>query len=184
MRHVNWHFKFFVFWFVAFFISVVVAMATRNGIAVNISLTLLMLIGVVMVITTGKDAFLSISSKHWPTSEFFILNSRVSRSLNPGSGASTNYKAYFELGYKVMDRSYTLPCNIFNIPYHSSKEEAERYIQEVKDGKFGKAVRYNPASPDQAYVKPGLRLQHILAILIGLGFIFIPAGFIFGFMNV
>lgn len=98
-------------------------------------------------------------------------------------GAGVSYKAYFELGYKVLGRSYELSCNSFNIPIHSTKEEAERYIEDVRKGKYGKNVHYNPASPEQAYVKPGLKLQHVLAILFGLGFVLVPIGIMLGYIN-
>lgn len=184
MRNTNWQFKFFIYWFVAFFISAFVAMATQHEIAVNISLALILIIGALMLLTNIREVALSISSKKWPTARFSILNAQVRRSTIPDGGASANYKAYFELGYQVSGVSYTLPCNAFSIPFHNSEEEAEKYIQEVRDGKYGKNVYYNPTRPKNAYVKPGAKFHQVIAILFGLGFVFVPLGFMFGHINV
>lgn len=174
----NKQFKFFIFWFIAFFVAVAVAMVTRNAISIDISLVLLMLLGLVMVITTTKDAFLSLSSKNWPTTAFTVLNSRIIRRAN----SANNYNAYFELGYDVAGHTYELDCNALNIPIHSSQEGAERYVQQVKAGEFGKVVHYNPNNPVQAYVKPGIKLQHVLAVIFGLGFVAVPLAVILDYV--
>jgi len=157
-------------------------MATAHELAINMVLVLLICLGVVMVATTGRDAALSVASRNWPRTEFAVLESGIQMNSST-EGPGIFYRAYFELGYKVADRNYRLLHHHFNAPNHDSREAAIRYIEEVCNGKYGENVYYNPFSPSQAYVKPGLKVQHILAIFFGLGFVLVPIAIILGYIS-
>ncbi|WP_160151537.1 DUF3592 domain-containing protein [Microbulbifer sp. ALW1] len=165
MKFITWQFKFFVCWFGIFFSCTVVAMATAHEAAIDAVLLLLIVLGLVMLATTGRDAFLSVASKDWPRTEFSVLDSGI-QIQSSTEGARVFYKAYFELGYNVIGREYRLLHHHFNVPNHDSRSDANAYIEEVYNGKHGKHVYYMPGSPEKAYVSPGLKINHILAIFL------------------
>lgn len=166
-------YKIFFIWFVLFLISVVTAMTTQTNLAINITLGLLIALGCIIVIDTSVDAYYSFASSSWPATLYKIVGSRTSYSSG-GSDHSAYYSAYFEIEYNVRGKKYKLPQHDLNIPKHSSKEDAEEYIRKVCSGEYGVSVYYNPAKPDQAYVKPGLKFRHFLSIAAGLGMIVVP----------
>ncbi|WP_460233108.1 DUF3592 domain-containing protein [Aurantivibrio plasticivorans] len=129
-----------------------------------------------MMVTTIRDVTLSNASKQWPTTHFDVVSSQIMRATGSSGG---NYHAYLELGYQVEGQAYRLDCNNFNIPIHNSVEDAEDYIRKVAAGEFGKDVHYNPENPSLAFVKPGIKPQHVFAIIIALGLIGVPITIMF-----
>ena len=112
-------------------------------------------------------------SKDWSPTTFVVNKSRISYSSG-GSDQASHYKTWFELEYQVGGKSYESNCSDLNLPLHSTKEDAEKYLKKVCDGKFGNDIFYNPHNPSEAYLKPGIKYRYILPISFGFGMIIVP----------
>lgn len=71
--------RFFVIWFLMFFTSVAFAMETRDDLAINVSLVILSLLGMLMSKDLIRGAFFFLSSINWPTTK---TASMLFRTLN------------------------------------------------------------------------------------------------------
>jgi len=169
---VQTQFTIFIIWFVAFVCSIIWYMATRNDLALNTVLVLVILIGAIMLIDTARTMYYAVQSRKWPKTTFVVKSARVSSSIQSSNSASGFY-AYFELEYEVDENKYDLSNNEFNLKRHSSAESAEEFIKRVRAGEFGNELYYNPDNPAQSFLKPGIKPRQMLPIIVGAGIIIV-----------
>jgi len=131
------------------------------------------MIGLIVVKDIVVDSYFSIKSKGWPKTRFSVKKADIIHSSG-SSDSAEHYNVNLKLEYEVNKIKYELICHEFNIPFHQTKHEAEKYLQEITLGNRGENVYFNPSNPNIAYLKPGFKLRHALGLVVGLGIITVP----------
>tara|TARA_R110001599_G_scaffold352451_2_gene587347 strand:+ start:1630 stop:2133 length:504 start_codon:yes stop_codon:yes gene_type:complete len=165
-----------------FFISVAFALVTRDDLAINVSLVILSMLGMVMSKDLIRDAFFSLSSINWPTTKSKIKNSTVRYSCGDGD-SNPYYWVHFAVEYSVNNQDYQYKFKNPNPQRFSTEVEAQEYAIRVDTGEELSEINYNPKNPCQSYIEPGLKVHHILGIPIGVGFVVVPVLSVLGFIK-
>lgn len=167
-RPASAQFKFFFVWFLCMGGSVIWYLQTDNKLALQVMLILLIVLGGVMTVDTLRDAWYANQSRYWPRATFSVANADVEESLGNGN-AGPHFRVYLELEYEARGETHRTWNHELNREDMSTKAAGDAYVEQVRAGKFGTQLRYNPQNPDQAYVKPGVKVRHFLAVVVGIG---------------
>ena len=183
--------RFFVIWFLVFFISIVFSAATQEKLAINVSLIILSILGVVMSTDLIRDAFFSVSSINWPTVKSKITNSKIEKSFKSididddhvNDLNTESYRVKFTVEYSVNNKNYQYKFKNPNPKNFETEVEAQEYARRVEAGEELAEINYNPNNPSQSYIEPGIKIYHIFGIPIGVGLVIIPVLTIIGIIK-
>jgi hypothetical protein len=167
-RPASAQFRLLLIWFLCMAGSILWYLRTEEELALQAILFLLMILGAIMTVDTLRDAWYARQSRYWPRATFSIAKAQVERSMGDNQ-SGPHFSVYLELEYEAHGKTHRTWSHELNRESVPTKEAGDEYVGQVRAGKFGTRLRYNPENPDQAYVKPGIKPRHFLAVIVGLG---------------
>lgn len=165
--------KIFYSWLLLFILTVIISVATRQSVAINSAHLLLIILGLMLALDSIVHLYFRLIILSWPKTTFKVKHSEIQH-ISDDSDKNSRWKANFELEYEVNGHSYPKVNHEFNDPIHATEIVADLYVKEVCDGIHGTEVYYNPQSPDEAYINPGIEIGYLSKLVLGIVVIIIP----------
>ena len=165
-RRMPMQYKIFFTWFLCMTLAVFWMISSHGSKpAVDTMLVLGAMLGMIMLFDMIRDAYYSNLSRLWPTTLFTVVNTNIVRGINDNDNV---YSVAFELEYEVFGQKYYKDNSEFRGNRHNTPDEAKAYLVTLQSGEMGRMIYYNRDNPEQAYLKPGIKIQHFVTGGIGL----------------
>lgn len=141
------------------------------------------LLGIAIVINAIREVYFIFICKHWPVAKARICHCQVM--YKPGDAESSDqYWVDAEVEYQVNGRYYrrSIYGDKLSQRFYLNVDHAEEFIRKITTSDLLKQVHYNPTKHDQAYIEPGINLNQLIILGIGVTLIILPFLVFYGYV--